>query len=234
MKHCLPLFLILQLTAAAQEPKRVTQTFSAEDAMIIREAGAVIMPKNDRLVVDIILGNHEQQPSVVQKDDEVLMANGKKVKTVKDLRGQYENTKIGDEFRIGLKRGEKLLMATFVKKSDEELNKAGGGMVMRMERKEGELMLPALGLTFETKENRVIINSVLPTAASNFKSFTPQTGDVIVSINGKSVATAEDLVDAYDKFNEGERIMLAFARDGKEHKETFSKPKPMGRMIINR
>ncbi|MBI2429155.1 MAG: PDZ domain-containing protein [Ignavibacteriales bacterium] len=234
MKYFLSLFYLLCLTTAAQEPKRMTRTLSADNAVIIREAGAVIVPKNDKLIVDIILGNHEQQSTDVQKDDEVLMANGKKVKTVKDLQEQYENTKVGDEFKIGLKRGENLLMAKFTKKSAEELNKAGGTMVMRMEQKEGEEVLPALGLAFSTKDKQVVVNNVLPTAANNFKSFSPKAGDLIVSINGKATTDAESFVESYDALKEGDKVTIVFFRDGKESRETFSKPKPMGRMIINR
>ncbi len=234
MKYFLSFFLIPGLITASQEPKRVTRTLSSDNSAIIREVGAVIVPKNDKLIVDIILGNYEHQAADVMKDDEVLMANGKKVKTVKDLQEQYENTKVGDEFKIGLKRGENLLMAKFTKKSEEELNKAGGTMVMRMEQKEGDEILPALGLSFSTKGKQVIINGVLPTAANNFKSFTPKEGDAIVSINGKSVAKAESFVEAYDALSEGDKVTLVFSRSGKESTVTFSKPKPMGRMIINK
>ena len=232
MKYFLVFFLIVSAMSAAQEPKRMTRSFSSDNAVIIREVSAVIVEKNNNLIVDIILGN--QEPSDVQKDDEVLMANGKKVKTVKDLQEQYEKAKVGDEFKIGLKRGENLLMAKFTKKSEEELNKAGGTMVMRMERKDGEEILPALGLSFGTKGKQIIINAVLPTAANNFKSFSPKSGDVIVSINGKSVTKAESFIEAYDALEEGDKVTIVLSRDGKENTEIFKKPKPMGRMIINR
>lgn len=235
MKFLLFLLTACTLTAfAAQEPKRITRTFSAGDAVVIREIGAVIVPKNDRLMVDIMLGNHEREQSDVQKDDEVLMANGKKVKTVKDLREQYEGTNIGEEFKIGLKRGEHLFIAKVVKKSDEELNKAGGGMVIRMERKEGEELLPALGLGIQTKGKKAEVSTVLPTAEKNFTAFKPERGDVIVSINGKKVSSAGEFSEAYDSFEEGDEVTIEFARSGKPGKATFKKPKPMGRMIMTR
>lgn len=237
MKHffaALIITLVAAHSAHCQEPKRVMRSFSMDDAMIIREIGAVIVPKNDGLVIDIVLGNHEKETSEIQKDDAVLMANGKKIKSIRDLREQYESAKIGDEFKLGLKRGESLQIARFVKKSEEELNKDGskGGMVMRMERKEGEEVLPALGLMIGMKKNNVVVNGTLPTASNNFKTFEPNQGDVIVSINGKPVSKVEEFVEAYDRLKEGDNVTIIFSRDGKESKESFNKPKPMGRMMM--
>lgn len=221
-------------TAMDQEPKRFTKTISSDDAVIIREIGAVIVPKNDQLIVDIILGNNEKGDSDIQKDDVVMMANGKKVKSVNDLRIHYENGKAGEEFKLGVKRGENLMLVTFRRKSEEELNKAGGhgGMVMRMEQKSGEFILPALGLIFATKKNSVTVIGTLPTLSGNFKSFTPQEGDVIVSMNGTPFTDAEAFDNTYTEMKEGETVTLVFSRNGKELKETFAKPKPMGRKIM--
>ena len=155
------------------------------------------------------------------------------IKSIKDLREQYESANVGDEFKLGLKRGDNLLIAKFIKKSEEELNKMGGGkMMMRMEKKDGEEVLPALGLVFGTKNNRVSVVNTLPTAEHNFKSFMPKQGDIIVSINDKNVKSAEEFAKAYDTYEEGDKVTITFLRDGKESKETLSKPKPMGRMII--
>lgn len=218
---------------AAQEPKRITRSFSSDNSVIIREVGAVITTKDDKLVVEVILGNNEKESADILKDDQVLMGNGKKLKSMKDLRDQYENIKTGEEFKLGLKRGKNLLITTFVKKSDEELNKAGNGrMMIRMEKKEGEEVLPALGLMFGTKNKSVVVNGTLPTASKNFKSFEPKQGDVIVSLNGKSVTSAEDFIEEYDKLKEGNSVTIVLSRNGKEMKETFSKPKPMGRVIM--
>lgn len=233
MKYLLSLFLSLIAVAATQEPKRIMRTFSAENSIIIREIGAVVVEKNNKLVVEVILGNNAQQPSEVQKDDEVLMVNGKKTKTVKELREQYEHAKTGEEFKLGLKRGENLFMAKFTKKSNEELNKAGGTMKLRMEKKEGEEILPALGLGVETKNSAVVVSKVLPGAEKNFATFMPKVGDVVLSINGKTVSTAEEFVTAYDALKEGDSVTLIFSRGKQEGKAVFNKPRPMRRIMIN-
>ncbi len=231
------LLFVCSLNSAfsAQEPKRITRSFSSDNSVIIREVGAVITTKDDNLVVEVILGNNEKESADIVKDDLVLMANGKKLKSMKDLRDQYDNAKIGDEFKLGLKRGENLMISTFVKKSDEELNKAGNGrMMIRMEKKEGEEALPALGLIVGTNKKSVVVNGTLPTVSKNFKSFEPKQGDVIVSINGNAVSNAEEFAEAYTELEEGDKVTIVISRNGKEMKETFSKPKPMGRMIINK
>ncbi len=223
------------LNALEQEPKRITRQFSMDDAVIIRELGAVIVPKNDQLIVDLILGNNEKQNTDIQKDDLILMANGKKVKTVKELREQYTAAKVGEEFKVGLKRGEHLMIARFTKKSEEELNKESGGngrMVIRMEGNEGEQVLPALGLRVSTKGKHAVVAGTLPSAENNFKKFIPKENDLILSINGQTVSTAEEFDTAYTEVETGENVTIEFSRDGKVTKESFSKPKPMGRMIM--
>ena len=244
MKQILTAFLLSLITvhssqcmlnALEQEPKRITRQFSMDDAVIIRELGAVIVPKDGQLIVDIILGNNEKQQTDIQKDDLVLMANGKKVKSVKDLREQYSAAAVGEEFKVGLKRGEQLMIARFTKKSEEELNKESGGngrMVIRMEGNEGEQVLPALGLRVSTKGKHAVVAGTLPTAEKNFTKFMPKENDLILSVNGQEVSTAEEFDTAYTEIETGENVTIEFSRDGKISKETFSKPKPMGRMIM--
>ncbi len=241
MKHVLAALLLSFLAVHSahclfsQEPKRISRQFSMDDAVIIRELGAVIVPGKENLKVEIILGNNEKQNADIQKDDLVLMANGKKVRSVKELRELYENTKTGDEFKIGIKRGESLQLAKFTKKSEEELNKESGGngrMVIRMEGKEGEQVLPALGLRLITKEKHAVVSGTLPTLDHNFKTFIPKENDVVLTLNGAKVSTAEEFDEVYTELKEGDSVTIEFSRNGKTSKETFAKPKPMGRMIM--
>lgn len=237
MKYWLASIVVVLLTVQSthcQEPKRMMRSFSSDDAVILREVGAVVVAKENGLAVDLILGNHEKESDEIQKDDAVLMVNGKKVTTVKGLRKLYEDAPVGSKFKIGLKRGENVQIATFVRKSDEEMNKSGGhgGMVMRMEKKEGEVVLPALGVILATKKNTVVVIGTLPTISKNFKTEIPQEGDLFQSINGTSVTTAEEFDEAYSELSEGDNVTILFSRDGKEMKESFNKPKPIGRVMM--
>lgn len=241
MKQILALLIVILVTAhtaysiPSQEPKRIMRQFNMDDAVIIRELGAVITTKDEKLTVDIILGNNEKQSSDIQKDDLILMANGKKVKSVKELRELYDNATAGEEIKIGLKRGENLMIAKFTKKSAEELNKEGHGqMVIKMDGDDGDKVLPALGLIITSKGKNAVVKGILPNAGKNFTAFVPKENDVIVSINGAKVSSAEEFDEAYTELNEGDKVTIEFSRDGKNSKETFSKPKPMGRMIMRK
>lgn len=246
MKHLLTIFLVsfisvhsshCTLNAFDQEPKRITRQFSMDDAVIIRELGAIIVPKEGQLVVDLILGNNEKQSADIQKDDIILMANGTKVKTVKELREQYSSAAVGQEFKVGLKRGEHLMIARFTKKSEADLNKESGGngrMVIKMEGKEGEQVLPALGLRVTTEGTNAVVAGTLPSMENNFKTFIPKENDLILSINSKKVATAEEFDAAYTALKEGDTVTIEFSRNGKISKESFHKPKAMQRMIITK
>jgi S1-C subfamily serine protease len=227
------LLLCTTLLTAWQEPRRITRSFPFDDAVILREIGAVVTPKEGKLSVEVVLGNNEQQSSEIRKDDIILMANGKKVPSVKELRKQYEQSKPGDAFKLGVKRGEELLLVSFVRKSEEEMNKqtGGGQMVMRMEQKEGEVLLPALGLKLATEEQAAVVKEVLPSAASNFTSFTPKSGDIIRSLNGTAVKSAEAFDEQYSALDAGTKVTIVIAQNGKDFTATFAKPKPKMMMI---
>lgn len=227
------LLLVCAALTARQEPKQITRSFSFDDAVILREIGAVITPKDEKLTVEVVLGNNEQQASDIRKDDIILMANGKKVPTVKSLRSLYEKTEPGQEFKLGVKRGEQLMLVSFLRKSEEEMNKQTGGkqMVMRMEQKEGEILLPALGLKLVTKERSAVVEEVLPAASSNFTAFMPKKGDIIRSVNGTAVNSAEGFDELYTGIEQGSTVSIVFSRSGKESTASFPKPKPRMMMI---
>lgn len=237
MKHLFLFLSLLTLASAWQEPKRITRTLSADDAVIIRELGAVIVPKENVLTVEIILGNNEKQDADIQKDDLILMANGTKVTSVKELRTHYDDAAAGSEFKLGVKRGENLLLVKFTRKSEEELGKASGGktMIMHIEQQPGETVLPALGLKLGTKKKNAVVLEVLPNAAQNFKTFLPKNGDIIRSLNGAAVSSAEEFDETYTELEVDSTVTIVLVRDGKESTVTFAKPKPMGRrMTITR
>ncbi|NUN70190.1 MAG: PDZ domain-containing protein [Bacteroidetes bacterium] len=233
MRKLIILLTLYSLLTAGQEPKRITRTFSLDDAVILREIGAVVTPKEERLAVEVVLGNNEQQSSDIRKGDVILMANGKKLSTMKDLRGLYEKCAPGQEFKLGVKRGESLMMVSFTRKSDEEMNKqtGGGQMVMRMEQKEGEVLLPALGLKLTTKDRAAVIIEVLPSASSNFETAVPKKGDIIRTLNGTAVASAEEFDELYTPIGKGATVTIVLARDGKEYTASFPKPQPKMMMI---
>ena len=239
MKHLFAVLiaaLLLLTSLYSQEPKRFSRTISADDAVIIRELGAVIIPQANALVVDIILGNNEKSAADIQKGDLVLMANGKNVKSVKQLREMYDNAAVGQKFKLGVKRGENLFIASFTKKSEEKLNNDGGhgGLVIRMKKNEDETVLPALGLILTTKEKYVTVIKTLPTVTKNFTSFIPQENDLVLSINGTPVSTAEEFDETYTDLEQGDSVTIEFSRDGKTSSATLKKPKPMNRMIIRK
>lgn len=227
------LLLTVSLLTAWQEPRRISRSFSFDDAVILREIGAVVTPKEGKLAVEVVLGNNEQQASEIRKDDLILMANGKKVPTVKDLRAQYEKIKPGEEFKLGVKRGDNMVLVSFTRKSEEEMNKqtGGGQMVMRMEQKDGEVLLPALGLKLATEQRSAVIKEVLPSAASNFTSFTPKSGDIVRSLNGTAVKSAEAFDELYTKLEQGTKVTIVISQNGTEQTATFQKPKPKMMMI---
>ena len=232
------LVALIAATISVSQPQRQMMTFSAYDAFILREVGAVVLQNDGALVVAIVPAKDqrpkETQDVNIEKDDKVMMANGKRVKNIKELRNAYEKTEVGAEFKLGMKRGEDLLIATITRKSAEDLDKQGGTMTMHMSKKEGEEVLPALGLIVGTKNKHVSVNGVLPTASGNFKEFMPKEGDAILSINATSVSDVREFVGMYDEIKTASPVRIVFQRGEKADTVDFKKPQPQGRMIIRK
>ena len=51
----------------------------------------------------------------LKTEDRILMANGKRIKTVADFKELYESLPVGEELKMGLRRGEEMRMASFQK-----------------------------------------------------------------------------------------------------------------------
>lgn len=240
MRPMLALFSLLALfsgVAHCQEPKMITRTFNADDAAMLREANALIVLKDGGLVVDVILGNSDAPASELKKGDKILMANGKKVRTVKELQELYKATAAGSEMKLGAERDGNLFLVKFVRKSEEEMNAANAGngrMVMRFEAKQGERILPALGLRVMTEKKHAVVAGTLPNVGRNFTAYTPAEKDIIVSLNGKNVSSAEGFDESYSALKEGAEVSIVFEREGKSTTVTFPKPKAAGQMIIRR
>jgi S1-C subfamily serine protease len=212
--------------------------FSADKTFMLNELGAIITEKEKTLTVERIPPKQsrpkEAQDIDLQKGDIVLMANGKRVKTISDLRATYEKTTISDDFKMGVKRGENQFIISVKKKSEEELAKAGGPMRRIMKSNDGDEILPALGLIISEKEKKVFVSKSLPNASENFKEFTPQENDIIASINAKPVTSAKEFVGAYDALETGAQVTIELIRKEKSATVTIAKPKPQGKMIIHK
>jgi len=89
------------------------------------ELGAIVLLKDNKVMVEFVMpanGRNEKYKDVdIRKDDEILFVNGKKIKSTTELEKLYEETKIGDEIKLGIKREGELGLITFAKADEKSM-----------------------------------------------------------------------------------------------------------------
>ena len=93
-----------------QEPSGGARTmrFNANSVVFIRELGAIVALEQKALVVKMVAPKDRRAKEMadvdLQVNDEVGMANGTRVTTIKEFRSLYEKTPVGSEFKMGVRR----------------------------------------------------------------------------------------------------------------------------------
>ena len=216
-----------------QEPAKSTQTFKidAGNAVIIRELGAVITEENERVAVKFIPPKDRRPKEIAGEDievgDEVGMANGKRVTRISELRKLYEETPVGSEFKLGVKRNGQPRIVTFAKKDPKEAMQGGMMIVGGDGKPGGARFFPALGMGLDQREKKVIIGKALPNLIAGLKE-----GDQIETLNEKRVSNVDDFAKELDATKVGAELKFGLVREGKKISVSAPRPEPRGQMMI--
>jgi S1-C subfamily serine protease len=242
MRHRLIVFfglvLIASTAATAQtpspqgQPQFRTFRFNADSSVMIREIMTIVADEGGVLKVAMVppAGRRpEGMPEVdLQRGDEVGMAGGKRIKTIKELREVYAASKPGEEFKLGIRRDGRPVIVTFTRKDEKEM--PGGNMVIRTgPGGENSDIFPALGLMLEQKGGAVVVSETMPHASKEI-----QKGDAVVTLNGAAVNTVSDFAKALDATKVGEKLTFVLSRKGEKVTVSFPRPEPRGGMQIIR
>jgi S1-C subfamily serine protease len=204
--------------------------FDANTSVLLREIMTMVAEDNGKLTIMMVPPSErrpEGMPEVdLQRGDEVGMAKGKRVSSIKELRAAYEGTKPGEEFKLGIRRDGKAIVVAFSRKDDKDMPSGGGQMVVRREAgDENSDVFPALGLMLEKKEAGVVVAETMPHASKEFKK-----GDVISTLNGTPIKNVADFAKALDATTVGDQLNLELLRGSDPVKVSFPRPEP--RMMI--
>jgi S1-C subfamily serine protease len=193
--------------------------FKADEAVLIAEIGAIVTLQDEGLRVRVFPGRGE--PTVdIQNGDEVGMANGSRIETIDALRKAYQETKPGEEFKLGVRRDGRPRILTFTR--SEDANQGGKRMVVRQGPDDGnEDVFPALGFGIATREGATTVHMLLPDSPEQIAE-----GDEVVSINGKAVKTAADFSRELDATKIGGTLTMVFRHDGEVYTVEMQRPKP--------
>lgn len=241
-----PLLLVPALLLAQPRRQRVIMSDSTgpssaarqvEGVLSIPELSAVIGEDGGRMVVD-----HVMEPGMrpkgyektdVQEGDVLLMADGKKMNTLKDARDHYEAAAAGSTVKLGFRRNEQMLIASFVKADPREMPKVRM-MVSHGGPETDMLGVPQVGLRFGSRNKLVVIQDVLPNAATRLPGADVREGDVVTKLNGETVSSFREFARLYERVAAGARIELSTSRKDSSQTVSFAKPEDTGRVIIRR
>lgn len=233
----LPLVAAHPSLAASTEPDSVKMIrMSPGDAFPIPETGALVVREGADLRVQFVPPSGNRPPKYrtvdLQEGDLILLVNGKRVKSIEDLKKAHTATPVGSEFKLGIQRGQEMIIVAFEKADPKDLPK----MNMRIVTSggDGTEVLPAVGVVLAEKKKSVVVDKLLPVETSAVKELDVKEGDVIASINGTEVTSLKEFVRLYDELAVGDRVDWKTRRAGKEIAVSFAKPKPMGKVMMRR
>ena len=232
----LPLLLLVSSLSAegssSQSGQRTMMRFNADSSVMLREIMTIVAYEGGTMRIMMVPPadrRPEGMPAVdLQRGDEVGMAGGKRIKTIKELRAAYDASKPGEEFKLGVRRDGKPLVVTFTRKDEKDM--PAGGMVIRRGPGDGNSdVFPALGLMLEKKEAGVVVAETMPHASKEI-----QKGDIVTALNSVSVKTVADFSKALDATKVGEKLTFQLERKGEKVTVSFPRPEPRGNMRIVR
>lgn len=246
------------LMAAAPEGHKVI-TVEQDAVMFLQELGALIIQDGETISFDFVAptdNRSEEYRSVdIESGDIIMMVNGKRVKSMKDLKTQYEDAVIGEDIKFGIKRDKKMMIVAFQKADPENAPKQqmmmvtmdddgegtvsttseSGTQVIKMEAgSPGNITLLDLGLLLGEDDDKLIVTNILPHASKILGDVEVSEGDIIKSIQGKSVTSLDKFAELYESIPVGESVSLIFLHDSKEVSVSFTRPDTQKNMMIER
>ena len=122
-------------------------TMKEGDVFHIPETGTLVVKEKDHENPVCPPAENRRDPYKgvdLQTGDLILMANGKRVKTIKELTDAYASTSVGAEFKLGIQRGKEMMLVAFPKADPKDLPQRS--MRIMTTGGEGTEVLPAVGV----------------------------------------------------------------------------------------
>lgn len=215
----------------------VTREFSnAEKMFQLAEIGGLVSEEDDGLSFQMVLPADHRESAYkdidVREGDLLLMFNGQRVRSVDELRERYQAVAVGELYKIGLQRNERLFIAT--------INKADPAKKPKMQFRTMEVggdnagmtVVPELGAILNQTDQGLIVQ-LLPigdrSALPDIKA-----DDRVVRIAGTTVKTVAEFEEKFAGFAAGDKLTLGIERGDKSIDITFEKPEAPKNMMIRR
>jgi S1-C subfamily serine protease len=202
------------------------------DILLLTELGIVVGMDEDSSELKVMVLLPDADPKMeIAREDLLLMINGKRVKDMAGLRAEYETAVVGDEVKVGFRRGDRRFLSSFEKK-DPAAEQGTRRMVMIGDG-EGDhndmQPLTEFGVVLEQKEDLVVVGFELPMDGGALKE-----GDVLQSLNGTSISSLENFRSIYTSLATGAAIEVIAMRDGEEVRASGTKSDSEGQIRVRK
>lgn len=235
--HVLLLPVLVMSVAHGERPDsaKTFQTVTAE-SFPLGELGGLVVADGKNLIVRFVSPPANRKAPYKEVDlregDVLLMVNGKRVKSVNELKAAYGAIAVGAEVKVGLERGKEMLIVAFPKADPKDLPQ----MKIMVQRGPGDgtEIFPAVGVSMAQKGKKVVVQEVLPIETSVVRTLDVKAGDVILSLNGWTVTSLKEYTEKFDAIAVGAPVEWKTEREGRKLTISFLRPKPMGQVMIRK
>lgn len=235
--------LLISLIFSGTANSQVIMRQFADDSdgiFYLSEIQVIVSSSDDTVVVNMVMPKRmrgkEYQEIVIEEGDKILMVNAKRVKHVDALKKIYDDTKIGDLIKFGIRRKGELFLVDFKKADPESLPKVriklmtGGPGDMNMEH-----IFPVMGtgLILNEVDGNVVVQDKLQ-GIGILSEQNILKDDIVTMINGKQVKTIGQFRKVYDGLEVDAKVALTYKRNDRNMNLSFKKPETQGRMMLRK
>ncbi len=225
-----------------------------DGAFHLKEVQTILTSKDDTVKVMVVLPERLRPKGygdiVLKENDEILMVNARRVKTVQKFEELYNALEIGGTLKMGIRRKGELMIEFFKKIDPEDMPEGanimiqtgtpaeedshGGGKVrtFTMHGGDSENMRPwfGTGLVLGMEEGTLKVMRIMEGMTGALGKADIKEGDEIKSLNGQKVAALDKFFEMYEKLDTGSKVEIDYARAGKKMQAAFEKPNVQGGM----
>ncbi len=234
-----PLILAVLWCPTPIDAQQVMQrSLDPATSLMLMEIGAIAeaAERGDAITLNTVLPKAvwpEANRSLdLRQGDVVLMMNGQRVRSISKLRELYDGLSEGAEVKLALGRDEQRFLVAFAKGSAEAISGVfgAGGTAVRVVRAgpgggDVELFHEARVL-FGEQDGEVRVLTQLMDDGDLHE------GDMLVTVDGKPIATLGDFRQAYGAAAVGDRLHLEIRRGDESHKLEVAKAERPAGMVI--
>lgn len=230
--------LLISIVLGIQAQQIVRKLSKGGGVFNLPEIGGIILGENGKVFFDMMMPAEARKAEYkaldIKKNDALLMMNGKKITSVKEVEGMYNNTKTGEEVKFGLSREGKNFLVSFKKGAPSQLQ--GMRTVIKSSDGAGKNFsaIEEIGVLTEEKDGKVVVTEILPFAADALKNSGAKAQDALISINGAKTKSVKEVKQQLEKIKEGEKFTLGLLSGGKLKIISLTKEKPAGNIIIRK